>query len=286
MLLSAQATRYAHQLLEARAHARRLPPLSKADPAMSTKDGYDVAKSILTIRTAQGEDAVGRRLGFTHRSTLERHASGADLAKKVDDEPIWAPMFNTTVRFAEENHGLQSLRGAMQPHIEQHIVFMLGKAPAPDADLAALADCIEWMAPAFEIVVCPYPDWKFSAADAIAAFGLHGSLIVGEPKVLSEATRRNLADVLADTSVSLSVSTAESFILRAAGFGSDVLGSPVHALWRLHALLREQSQFQPLAAGEMIASGGWTPAYPVEAGQTWTSAFSGAPLNGLTVSFV
>jgi 2-keto-4-pentenoate hydratase len=142
------------------------------------------------------------------------------------------------------------------------------------------------MAHGFEIVVCPFPNWKFDAVDAIAAFGLHGSLIIGEPKLLSAATRRNLAAVLADASVSLSCSAGDSISLRAAGFGSDVLDSPVHALWHLHQLLQSQPQFAPLAAGEIIATGTLTDAYPIEAGQTWTTAFSGVTLPGLTISFV
>jgi 2-keto-4-pentenoate hydratase len=119
-------------------------------------------------------------------------------------------------------------------------------------------------------------------ADSIAAFGLHGSLIVGEPKMLSAATRRNLGEVLANASLSLSCGDE----LRSAGFGSDVLGSPVHALWHLHQLLREQPQFAPLRAGEVITTGTWTDVCPITPGETWTSAFSGVSLPGLTVSFV
>jgi 2-keto-4-pentenoate hydratase len=71
-----------------------------------------------------------------------------------------------------------------------------------------------------------------------------------------------------------------------AGFGSDVLDSPVHALWHLHQLLNAQQQFAPLQAGEIVTTGTWTDAYPVQAGQTWVTAFSGIALPGLTVSFV
>ena len=72
----------------------------------------------------------------------------------------------------------------------------------------------------------------------------------------------------------------------AAGFGSDVMGNPVNALWQLHRQLQSQPQFSPLAAGEIITTGSWTDGYPVARGQTWTTAFSGLSLAGLTVSFV
>jgi 2-keto-4-pentenoate hydratase len=280
MLLSAQTNRYAHQLLAARANARQLAPLSES-AKLTLADGYDIAKNILDIRIAQGEILVGRKIGFTNRTIWSKYGATEPI-----DQPIWAPMFNTTVRYTEDNHGIQSLKGAVQARIEPEIVFKLAKTPAPDTTVDTISDCIEWMAHGFEIVVCPFPNWKFDVVDAIAAFGLHGSLIIGEPKLLSAATRRNLAAVLADASVSLSCSAGDSISLRAAGFGSDVLDSPVHALWHLHQLLQSQPQFAPLAAGEIIATGTLTDAYPIEAGQTWTTAFSGVTLPGLTISFV
>ena len=280
MLMSAQANRYAHQLLAARLNSQQIAPLSE-QAALSLSDGYDVAKTILDARIAQGEVPVGRKIGFTNRTIWPRYGVAHPI-----DRPIWGPVFDTTVRYTEDNHGIQSLAGAVQPRIEPEIVFKLATAPTPDASIETIAECIEWMAHGFEIVVCPFPNWKFNAADAIAAFGLHGSLIIGEPKVLSGATRRNLASVLANSSVSLSLIEGDSFTLRAAGFGSDVLDSPVHALWHLHQLLLSQPQFAPLAAGEIITTGTLTDAYPIEPGQTWTTAFSGVSLPGLTVSFV
>lgn len=280
MLMSAQANRYAHQLLAARANARRLPPLSD-NATLTLADGYDIGKNILDARIAQGEVPVGRKIGFTNRTIWTKYGITEPI-----DRPIWAPMFDTTVRYTKDNHGMQSLNGAMQPRIEPEILFKLGATPAPDATIDTLADSIEWMAHGFEIVVCPFPGWKFNALDAVAAFGLHGSLIIGEPKLLSAASRRNLAAVLANASVSLSCRTADSFTLRAAGFGSNVLDSPVHALWHLHKLLQSQPQFAPLAAGEIVTTGTLTDAYPIEAGQTWTTAFSGIGLAGLTVSFI
>jgi len=280
MLVSAQAHRFAHRLLAARANADRIPPLSQEAP-LSFIDAYEIARNILDIRIAQGETMIGRKIGFTNRTIWSKYG----VAESID-RPIWAPIFDSTVRYAVDNHAIQSLKGAVQPRIEPEIVFKLGATPAPGASLEQVADCIEWMAHGFEIVVSPFPNWKFNAVDAIAAFGLHGLLIIGEPKLLSSATRRNLPGVLANASVSLSSGEADSFTLRAAGFGADVLDSPVHALWHLHQVLQDQPQFPPLAAGEIVCTGTLTDAYPVERGQTWTTAFSGVTLPGLTVSFV
>ena len=276
MLMSTQANRFAHQLLESRANAQRLTPLSTNHP-LSIEDGYDIAKIVQDIRIAQGDIPIGRKIGFTNRTIWSKYGVKEQVRK-----PIWTPLFESTVRYTDGNRGVQSLKGALQPRIGPEIVFKLGKTPAPDATLEAVADCIEWMAHAFEVVVCPFAGWKFEVPDAIAAFGLHGALIVGEPRLLSPATRRNLASVLANASLSLSCDDA----LRSAGFGSDVLGSPVHALWHLHQLLQSQPQFAPLVAGEIITTGTWADVLPIAPGQTWTTAFSGASLSGLTVTFV
>jgi 2-keto-4-pentenoate hydratase len=280
MLLSTQANRYAHQLLAAREEGRRLAPLS-VESELSLADGYDIARSIAQIRIAQGEIPVGRKLGFSNRCLWGKYGATESIS-----QPIWSRLFDTTVRHAEENRGIQSLTGAVAPRIAPHILFKLSRTPEPDATLDSIADCIEWIAHGLEIEVCPYPDWRFNAADAVAAFGLHGLLIVGEPVALAPPARHNLAAALANASVSLTCSEAERFSLRAAGFGSDVLDSPVHALLHLHRLLLEQRYAAPLGAGEIIATGALTDAYPVAADQTWSTAFSGVTLPGLTVSFV
>ncbi len=276
MLMSTQANRYAHQLLDARAQAQLIPPLSSNGP-LTVADGYDVVRSMIDIRTAQGETMVGRKIGFTNRKIWPKYGVSEPIRT-----PIWTPIFDATVRYTEDNRGLQSLDGALQPRIGPELVFKLNQTPAPDATIEQLAECIEWMAHAFEIVICPFPDWKFEMADSIAAFGLHGSLIVGEPKMLSAASRRSLTEVLPHASLSLSCGDE----LRSAGFGSDVLGSPMHALWHLHQLLKIQPQFKPLSAGEIITTGTWTDVCPIKPGETWTSAFSGISLPGLTISFV
>ncbi|KIF81187.1 2-keto-4-pentenoate hydratase [Noviherbaspirillum autotrophicum] len=276
MLMSTQANRYALQLLDARAQAEMMPQLSSQVP-MTIGDSYDVAKCIMDIRIAQGESMVGRKIGFSNRKIWSKYGVAEPIRA-----PIWTPLFDSTIRFAEGNRGIQSLLGALQPRLGPEVVFKLNRTPAPDATIEQLAECIEWMAHAFEIVVCPFPEWKFEVSDAIAAFGLHGSLIIGEPKVLSAASRRNLGEVLSHASLSLSCGDE----LRSAGFGSDVLGSPLHALWHLHQLLKMQPEFPALSEGEIITTGTWTDVCPIKPGETWTSAFSGVSLPGLTISFV
>lgn len=279
MLMHTQASRLAHKILSAHENAVLMAPLSE-DASLTIADGYDIAKCILDDRIARGEIPVGRKIGFTNRKIWGRYGAREPIAA-----PLWGMMYDTTVSFLPENHGVFSLAGTLQPRIEPEIIFKLRRAPRHDADLAEIADCIEWMAHGFEIVVCPFPGWQFEAIDAVAAFGLHGALVVGEQRNLSQQTRRNLAELLTQASVSLSLTSGDRSGICAAGFGNDVLDSPVHALLHLHQLLQTQPQFAPLAAGEIISTGTWTDAHPVAPGETWTTAFSGVSLPGLSLTF-
>lgn len=273
MLMSTQINRLAHQLIDARTHSHPLEPLS-AGQALSVDDAYGIARRIYDVRIAEGEVPVGRKIGFVNRVLWPKEEASPTI-----HAPIWTPLFNTTVIEAQDNVATLNIRGAMQPRIEAEIVFRLKQAPAPDATMHDLAECIEWMAHGIEIVVCPFPGWKFETADAVAAFGMHGALIIGEPRVVSSLSRSHLETMMQGVSVSLSCDG----VLRTAGFGSDILNSPLHALWHLHQMLQNQSLFEPLQAGEIITTGSWTDARPVMPGEVWQTAYSGIALQGLTL---
>lgn len=273
MLMATQINRYAHQLLDARAQSRLIPPLSSVE-ALTQGDGYDIARRIFDARIAEGEIPAGRKIGFVNRTVWPKQAESPTI-----HSPIWTPIFSGTVFYAEDNFAAMSLKDALQPRIEAEIVFRLRTAPAADATMHDLADCIEWMAHGIEITACPYPDWRFETADAIAAFGLHGALIVGEQRTVSALSRSHLDSMMKGVSVSLSCDD----VLLTAGFGSDILNSPLHALWHLHQMLQNQTRFAPLAAGEIITTGSWIDARPVASGQVWQTAYSGIALLGLTL---
>ncbi|MEA5098650.1 MAG: fumarylacetoacetate hydrolase family protein [Burkholderiaceae bacterium] len=273
MLMSNQINRYAHQLLDARSDARLIAPLSSSIE-LKEDDAYSIARRIHDVRVAEGEVPAGRKIGFVNRTIWPKNAQQPTV-----HAPIWAPLFGDTIVYAEDNAVVVSLKGLLQPRIEPEIVFRLGKTPAVNCTLEELADCIEWMAHGVEIDSCPFPEWKFKTADAIAAYGLHGKLIVGEPRVVSAQTRQHLSTMMMGVSVSVACDGA----LRAAGFGSDILNSPLHALWHLHQMLGNQTRFGPLEAGEIITTGSWADAQSVAPNQIWQTAFSGIALPGLTI---
>ena len=69
------------------------------------------------------------------------------------------------------------------------------------------------------------------------------------------------------------------------GVGANVLGSPALALAHLSRVLADQPQMPPLAAGELVTTGTITDAWPVRAGETWSSDYGTLAIAGLALRF-
>ena len=63
------------------------------------------------------------------------------------------------------------------------------------------------------------------------------------------------------------------------------LGHPASALAHLAAVLADQPQFEPLAAGEIVTTGTLTAAMPIKPGEVWSSEYDGLPITGLELHF-
>jgi 2-oxo-3-hexenedioate decarboxylase len=270
--MATDLAKIADRLIAAYDSATTLPPITAAAPDFSVAEGYAVLANIETRRRAQGWQAVGRKIGFTNRTIWPRYGVY---------QPNWAHVWAHTVRFAAAGKASLPLHGLVQPRIEPEVVFKL-KAPVPlTDDPMAVLSCVEWIAPGFEIVQSHFPDWKFAAPDCTAASALHGALVIGAPLAVTDANRAKLAASL--TTFALTLSRGATIIDR--GVGANVLDSPAQALAHLAKLLAGQPQAPRLAAGEIVTTGTITDAWPVAAGETWSSDYGALGLDGLTLSF-
>jgi 2-oxo-3-hexenedioate decarboxylase len=262
----------ASEVLAASAEARQIPPLSGTYPGFDLDAAYRVAAAVRHRRISRGDTAVGRKIGFTNRTIWAEYGVHA---------PIWGYMYDTTVRDIAPGDSF-SLDGLQEPRIEPEIAFGLGRAPEPGMDEAQLLSCIDWVAHGFEIVQSIFPDWRFAAADTVAAFGLHGAFLCGERRTIRpEETSRWLAE-LATFSATLQCDGGPAI----GGQASDVLGGPVTALGHLVDLLARDPANPPLGAGEIITTGTVTRAMPIAPGETWRTALEGIALDGLAVRLV
>jgi 2-oxo-3-hexenedioate decarboxylase len=262
----------ASEVLAALADARQIPPLSGNHPGFDLEAAYRIAAAVRQRRISRGETAVGRKIGFTNRTIWAEYGVHA---------PIWGYMYDTTVRDIGPGDSF-SLDGLLEPRIEPEIAFGLGRAPEPGMDEAQLLSCIDWVAHGFEVVQSIFPDWRFAAADTVAAFGLHGAFLCGERRTIrQEDTSRWLAE-LAGFSATLQCDGGP----KVGGQASDVLGGPVTALRHLVDLLARDPDNPPLGAGEIVTTGTVTRAMPVAPGEVWRTTLDGIALDGLAVRFV
>ena len=118
------------------------------------------------VRQGSQHASVRRQPGRAVRPVAEFYA------------PIWGYVYDSTVHDLSKTASLP-LAGFAEPRIEPEIVFGLASAPAPDMDETALLSCVDWVAHGFEIVQSIFPQWQFSAADTVAANGVHGALLIG-----------------------------------------------------------------------------------------------------------
>jgi 2-oxo-3-hexenedioate decarboxylase len=250
---------------------RQIEPLSSRISSFNLDYAYRVSAAVRNMRESRGELPVGRKIGFTNCTIWAEYNVYA---------PMWGYIFNRTVYNLAEIGDTFSLISLAEPRIEPEIVFKLAVAPAPGMDERALLASVDWVAHGFEVVQSIFPGWQFSAPDTVAAFGLHGALLIGP--------RHSIATHAEDWSRTLS--TFEIDLKRDGavvdhGRATNVMGGPVSALRHLIDLLARDQVNPALAAGEIITTGTLTRAFPVSVGETWTTELTGLALNGICVRF-
>lgn len=263
----------ADALIAAQDTASALAPFTASMPDFDVAAAYQVLHEIHARRLGQGWQAVGRKIGFTNRTIWPRYGVF---------QPMWAHIWATSVHHAGAGEAVLPLDRFVLPRIEPEVVFRL-RGPIPIiGDACEVLRHVEWVAPGFEIVQSHFPNWKFKAADCTAAFGLHAALVVGTPVAVNDGNREQLAAAL--PTFALTLRRGESVVDR--GIGANVLDSPALALVHLARTLATQPFAAPLAAGEIITTGTVTDAWPVAAGETWSSDYGALPVDGLRLRFV
>ncbi len=247
--------------------------------APSDESGFDVARAyqqqlaVRALRQARGEVPRGFKIGFTNRTIWPRYGVFA---------PIWGTVWDTTLSFCG-GQGSVELARACQPRIEPEAVLGIKSAPPANASLEQLFDCLDWVAPGFEIVQSHLRDWKFQAADTVADGGLHARLLVGTKLPVRSVAADALAFDAKLAAAGITLTRGDAVVDR--GVGSNVLDGPLHALLHFVNELRACPGAPDLKAGDVVTTGTWTDAWPVETGELWTATFD-APLSALEVRFI
>jgi 2-keto-4-pentenoate hydratase len=146
-------------------------------------------------------------------------------------------------------------------------------------DAAAALAATDWLALGFEIIDCPFPEWKFRPSDFVASFGLHAALVIGEKIPVEPDLIPKLADELSRFKVRMS--KGGEFVEE--GSGRNSLKSPALCLAELGAAITRRFPSQPLSAGEIVSSGTLSAGHPTDKGDVWTAEVEGVTLPSLTL---
>ena len=256
-------------ILDAFGSRRLIGLLSDSDPSLNEDGAYAIASEVHVRRVQRGENPVGRKVGFTNRTIWPLYGVWA---------PIWGYVYDSTLHEAERGEARVAIGHLIQPRIEPEIQLHFARTPPVTRDEAAILDCIDWIAQGFEIVQCPFPGWRFKAVDAIAAFAVHGALVVGTPVAVADI--EDCAAKLRSFTITLSRDGQQ----QATGGGAHVLDSPLLAFAHLTEVLAGQSRFPPVRAGEVVTTGTLTELLPAAAGETWTTTLDGIDVPGMSLA--
>jgi 2-oxo-3-hexenedioate decarboxylase len=253
-------------LLRARDAAQITSSPSERGLGIDLDTGYQIGLALHECLLQRRFQPAGRKIGFTNSATWQQFNV---------KQPIWAHMYAETVHFAVGGSLRLTLDGMVAPRLEPEVVLKLRQAP-PVGDRSAedLARCLEWAAIGFEIVDCHYPDWRFTAADAVADFGLHAALVVGTPWYVDNVDPGYIATTLQ----TLKVRLKGGISFTAEGTGSGALGSPLLALGFLSRVLATQAWAPALRSGEVITTGTLTAIPRIAPGESYCLDVDGAPL--------
>lgn len=244
---------------------------------LSTRPGFDldaayrVASTLRRWREASGARVVGRKVGYANKA-MWRVFKLQSL--------VWGQMYDDTVHYSEGNTASVTIAHPHSLKVEPEIMFGMKKAiPTEDLDATTALESCDWLAIGFEIIDCPFPDWKLQPSDFVAYFGLHVGLAVGERVPITSDLIPTLLENLPRFKVR--VSKHGEFVEE--GSGKNCLGSPAACLAELGTGILRRFPNQPLMSGEIVSSGTLTAGHLASRGDSWTVEVEGLPLPRLTL---
>jgi 2-oxo-3-hexenedioate decarboxylase len=236
-------------LFDAYTNRKLIEAPTRALGSFSKADALEIAERVRALRIAAGAKPVGYKVGFTNGAVRTQFDAAGPLAATVYDGTL----------AADARIDAKLLLG---PRIEPEVVVGLGANGT-----------IAWAALGFEIVQSHVADWNFGYLDAIADFGLHAALVIGEKRPIDDGGAAALA------SMRVQLRCDGEVVER--GAGSDVDGGALGSVCWLRDDLRRVGR--ELEAGEIVSTGSMTRVPKITSGQRWTIEALDGELAPLTI---
>ncbi|HET6523095.1 2-keto-4-pentenoate hydratase [Sphingopyxis sp.] len=219
-----------------------IAPLRGVLEPADVEGAYEVQSINTRAWQEAGRKIVGRKVGLTAKAVQ---------AQLGVDQPDFGVLFDD-MRI-EEAGTLRSSQ-VLQPKAEAEIAVVLGKDLDGEIDLARLADAVEFIAPAIEIVDSRIADWKISFADTVADNGSSAFFVLGDARLpLAGLDLYSCGMVLEVNGEVVSL-----------GAGAACLGHPLNAaLWLARTL---EKRGEPLRKGDIVLTGALGPMVAIKPG--------------------
>jgi 2-keto-4-pentenoate hydratase len=263
----------AHQLQSANERGEMISPPS-AGPEFDLNAAYDVESKLKRWRISGGHKSVGRKVGYANKAMWR--------VLKLETL-VWGHMYDDTVHQSDGNSAELSIQRPRSLKIEPEIVFGLKQplvSEAADAEVALKS--VDWLALGFEIIDCPFPDWRFQPSDFVASYGLHAALVIGGHMRVDASVIPKLVEALAQFKVRMF--NNDEFVEE--GSAKNCLRSPALCLGELGRAIVRRFPTEPLGAGEIVSSGTLTAGHPTRAGDQWRCDVEGLSLASLTLRLI
>lgn len=258
-MTGADIGKWADYLWGAERRNEAVRPITDAEPALTTEDGYAIQDELLRRRLASGERLIGAKVGLTSR---------AKQREMGIDEPVYGWL--TDAMALEADSPLQLSKG-LHPRAEPEIVFILGKALAgPGVGVHDVLAATSAVCCGLEVIDSRFADFRFLLPDVVADNTSASRFVLGSIQVPPTGIDLSLTGCLFE----------ENGVLVASAAGAAILGHPATAVAKLANFLGRRGR--RLEAGWVVLSGGMTAARPLTPGSVLVATFARLGRVGIT----
>jgi 2-keto-4-pentenoate hydratase len=262
-LKEADVENIAGALLKAERERKPIDPITDIYPHITIDEAYEIQKRVIKTKlsTKRGLRIIGRKIGLTSKAMQKLFGI---------NEPDYGHLLDSM--YVEEGFSIP-VTELIQPKIEAEIAFVLKEGlEGPGVTVADVLRATEGVMPAFEIIDSRIRDWKIKIQDTIADNASAARFVLGGVMVPVKEIDLRLIGLVFEVNGEI-VATAT---------GAAVMGNPTIAVaWLANKLAQYNEK---LRAGEIILSGSFIAAVPVERGTFVKATFS--KLGSVSVKFV
>jgi len=231
------------ELYQALRQGQMIAPLTSRYPDIEIADAYAIQQHMLSLRLADGECVVGKKIGVTSQAVM-------DMLGVFQPDFGWltdAMLFNPGDKIP--------IKTLIQPKAEGEIAFVLNQPlKGPGVTVANVLAATEGVMSCFEIVDSRIRNWNIRIQDTVADNASCGVFVLGDQLVSPHALDLATCGMVLEKNGEIA----------ATGAGAAALGHPANAVAWLANTLGEYEI--SLNAGDIVLSGSLAAMVPVQAG--------------------